>query len=117
MHDQETKNQTKVQKETNLRMMQTPQHEYTLQSIHKLEQIRTSGTFPGTDNQTKTKNKKSQRSQHRKIHGDPIQTQHLFFSFNFKIKTRTKKAKWVLIRTEGINVKKRRYGHNAEIAI
>jgi len=82
----------------------TPHHEYTLQSIHKLEQHKSDGTFPGTDNQTKTKNKittvTTQRNT-RRPHTDPTS----FFFLYFQDQNTYKNEK--VQRTEGNKLKKK----------
>lgn len=108
MHDQNTKNQTKVQKETNSRMMHTitMNIHYNQYSVHKLDGISTD-TFPGrqtTRPKQKRKSITTVTTQRSKRHGDPIRTQHLF---PIKIK---------MIRIKWSKSKRRRYGHNSEIA-
>jgi len=99
MHDQDTKNQTKVQKETNFRMMHTSPWIYitiNTQTGTDKEQGHSPGQTTRPKQKTKITTVTTQRDT-RRPHTDP--TSFFFLLFEFKIKSHTKnqtkkKALW-----------------------
>jgi len=114
MHDQDTKNQTKVQKETNFRMMHTSPWIYiTINTQTGTTQIRRDIPRDRQPDQNKKQNHNGHNTE--KYTATPYRPNIFFFFLYFQDQNTYKNEK--VQRTEGNKLKKRRYGHNAEIAI